>query len=311
MVRVVTGRIAWVLVAAVVAAAGMAAGPRMLDEPVPYSSDGQLWVAAQRAELALDDPLGPATFERTAELLRGDLGRSWVNVLPVSDALGQRLPRTIGASALGVLLTLAIGVPVGVFLGSRRRRWPMTAWLAVVAVPPMLVFELLGRALGPGPDGPPPVVATTAVAVCVAAVLAPVVALLTARRLCVERAQPWVIGQIATGRPRRTRWREGPVRVCLLDALSHVRWLLPTAVSIVLLVDWRFAMNGVGKYLLDGIFKRDLPPTVGAMFVVSVLVVAAVAAVDVLATAVDPRRRPTADRRLLMAGAAAVEARAA
>ena len=93
-------------------------------------------VAAIRADLGLDQPV-PVQFVRyLGRLLRGDLGVSVINTVPVASELAN----TVGPTAELMLATLLWAVPAGLGLGTlaavRHRRWPdrVVTALAVAGV---------------------------------------------------------------------------------------------------------------------------------------------------------------------------------
>lgn len=57
----------------------------------------------------------------TKGLLRGDLGYSLKYLRPVLDLVRERLPMTLGLIGIAILISLLIGIPLGVFSAFRRR----------------------------------------------------------------------------------------------------------------------------------------------------------------------------------------------
>ena len=72
-----------------------------------------------RHEMGLDRPL-PVQFGMYLErLVHGDLGRSWQTTNPVLHDLIERLPATLELVTLGLLVAVAIGIPLGLSAGRR------------------------------------------------------------------------------------------------------------------------------------------------------------------------------------------------
>ena len=72
------------------------------------------------AELGLDDPF-PVQYARwLGNLVQGQLGRSLSQGLPVGTLIVERLPATLLLSGAALLLTLAIGLPLGVLSAIKR-----------------------------------------------------------------------------------------------------------------------------------------------------------------------------------------------
>jgi peptide/nickel transport system permease protein len=77
-------------------------------------------VAAIRARLGLDQPLIVQFLQWGWRLLHGDLGTSIVSGVPVLQLIGQRTGPTIAVSLLTVVVSVVVGVPLGVYAAWRR-----------------------------------------------------------------------------------------------------------------------------------------------------------------------------------------------
>lgn len=88
---------------------------RRLNQPPP-----QELVEEERRILGLDRPVPQQYLTWLGRAVRGDLGRSWLRELRVSDALRQRAPRTAVLAAAAAGLSIVIGVPLGVLSAARR-----------------------------------------------------------------------------------------------------------------------------------------------------------------------------------------------
>ncbi len=97
--------------------------------------------------LGLNDPF-PVQFARfAANAVRGDFGQSFRLSVPVEDAIGERLPATLELVFVAALLSLAIGVPLGVYTGLHRNsalsRFLLTISLVGISLPTFLIGILL------------------------------------------------------------------------------------------------------------------------------------------------------------------------
>ena len=88
---------------------------RRLNQPPPREQ-----VEDERRKLGLDRPIPQQYLTWLGRAVRGDLGRSWLRELRVSDALRQRLPRTAALAGAAAGLSVLIGVPIGVLTAARR-----------------------------------------------------------------------------------------------------------------------------------------------------------------------------------------------
>ncbi len=88
---------------------------RRLNQPPPKEM-----VDEERRILGLDRPIPQQYMTWLGRAVLGDLGRSWLRDLRVSDALRQRVPRTAVLAAAAAALSIMIGVPLGVLSAARR-----------------------------------------------------------------------------------------------------------------------------------------------------------------------------------------------
>ena len=78
---------------------------------------------AVRHQLGLDQPLVVQYVGWLGNVLRGDFGISLINKQSVVSLLAEKLPATLQLTALSVLLSLVISVPVGVLSALKRGTW--------------------------------------------------------------------------------------------------------------------------------------------------------------------------------------------
>ena len=69
--------------------------------------------------LGLDRPLYEQYFIFIGNLLKGDLGRSFVYNIPVLELIGGRLPATLELVLISVISASVIGVSLGIYAGYR------------------------------------------------------------------------------------------------------------------------------------------------------------------------------------------------
>lgn len=79
-------------------------------------------VESIRQQLGLDQPI-PVQYARyLANLVRGDMGRSFVQKAPVNELIASRLPATLQLMGAAIFFQLLIGLPAGIFASTRRNR---------------------------------------------------------------------------------------------------------------------------------------------------------------------------------------------
>ena len=73
-----------------------------------------------RQELGLDQPILKQYVTWVGGALRGDLGKSYSENIPVVESIASRLPRTLELAGVSMLLACLIGLPLGVWSALRR-----------------------------------------------------------------------------------------------------------------------------------------------------------------------------------------------
>jgi len=105
----------------------------------------------QRTELqerlGLNDPLPLQFGHFVTNAVQGDFGISYRNQRPVSDLIAERLPATMEMVFAAVVLSLVIGIPMGVYTALRRDSWLSHLFqgvsLAGISVPTFVTGILL------------------------------------------------------------------------------------------------------------------------------------------------------------------------
>src|SRR3954452_6224130 len=76
---------------------------------------------AIRHDMGLDQPLPIQYVLWLGHVVRGDLGRSYTNKLPVFEQIALRVPATLELALAGLTLALLISIPTGILAAVRER----------------------------------------------------------------------------------------------------------------------------------------------------------------------------------------------
>lgn len=98
-----------------------------------------------RADLGLDRPLGEQYVVYLKNLTRLDLGRSLLSKRPVTEEFFNRFPATAELTFAAILISLVIGIPLGVFAAIRQYSWADN----LISVGGLLGMSMPGFWLGP------------------------------------------------------------------------------------------------------------------------------------------------------------------
>lgn len=109
--------------------------------------------AASMLSIRLDQPLHEQYLDFMANLLRGDLGKSYISRnVPVSQMIIQRLPWTIFSVGTSLLISFVLGMFLGMIVAYKRNSWfdhLMTNLAAAMdALPSYLIAILIILLLG-------------------------------------------------------------------------------------------------------------------------------------------------------------------
>ncbi len=97
---------------------------RFVGDPVSQMTGVETSVedrARLRAELGLDDPVLLQFGRFAGDLLRGDFGYSYRTRQPIDEMLLDRLPATLELGLVALAISLAVGIPAGIYTALRPR----------------------------------------------------------------------------------------------------------------------------------------------------------------------------------------------
>lgn len=80
-------------------------------------------IEAYRRQLGLDQPVVVQYIRYVGRLLQGDLGASIRTRRPVADDLRDFLPATVELTIAAMLVTILVGIPLGIVAALRRNTW--------------------------------------------------------------------------------------------------------------------------------------------------------------------------------------------
>jgi len=100
-----------------------------------------------RQELGLNDSFVVQFARFVGRAARGNFGMSYQQARPVGQIILEKMPATLELSLIAALLSLLLGVPMGIYTGINRHSWTSQAMLAVslvgVSLPTFLIGILL------------------------------------------------------------------------------------------------------------------------------------------------------------------------
>ena len=265
-------------------------------------------VAAVRAQMNLDKPLVEQYWMWQTDVLKGDLGRSYIRNQDVGEAILERLPITLQLGGMALFFALLLAIPVGVFSAYRSNTVPdktiTAATFGLISVPTFVmgilliyVFAVELRwlpATGWVPFTKDPVgnlKSALLPALSLAAAEFAVYSRLLRTDMISTLQQDFVTMAKAKGMPT---WR-----ILLRHALRPSSFSLLTVVGLqvggliggAVIIEELFAINGVGRLLYASITQRDLIMVQGLVLFLAASYVIINFAVDIMYSILDPRIR--------------------
>lgn len=269
--------------------------------------------ATQRGQIAaqygFDRPLHEQLLSYLGGVFTGDLGNSFVDGEPVMAAILRVLPWTLLLVGTAIVLTIVIGVGLGVLAALRRRQGKgsglLTTAVVLDSLPQfwlgMLLIVLFGVYLGVLPTFGVARGQDVSIWDVVEHLVLPVTTLvatglgsylLYARYslLAVLTSEP-----VEHARARGVPHRRVVSRHALRPALLPVHTLLMLEIGFLtggaLVVETVFAYPGLGRLAFNAISARDYPMMQGTFLILTVMVVLMNAIADATYPLIDPRAR--------------------
>lgn len=262
-------------------------------------------LATLRAQLGLNDPLPVRYWNWITGALVGDFGVSHSFKVPVAGLIAERMPMTLALALAGMVFTIALALPLGIFAASRHGKsadWGVmflsqlgiaipAFWLAILLV---LLFAVTLRWLPPGgfPGWSDPVQAMRALilpTVSLALVQSAVLARVTRSSALEVMRLDYIRTARASGLSgRRVLWAH-VLPNALVPIVTIVGMQFAGLVTGTIVIENVFYLPGLGRLIFQSISNRDLPTVQALVMLFAVIVVTANFIVDLLYVAIDPR----------------------
>lgn len=266
--------------------------------------------AALLTQYGLEESLPVQYVKYLWQLLQGNLGISFHQNTEVTTVLLERLPWTLLLAGSSLLVTVAVGIPLGVLAASRRGGvWDRLVQIVAVTgqslfVPSLgiLLLYVLGLRLNWFPIGGAYTdgtyggewylsVVSHLVLPCLSLVFAQLGAyVLTMRSSLIEAlGEDYVVLANANGLPgRRVLWKHA-LRNALLPTTTLVGLQLGFVVGGAVLIETVYAYPGIGRGIYEAVTQLDFPVLQGAFLLLAVAVVAVNMVTDIVYGVLDPR----------------------
>jgi peptide/nickel transport system permease protein len=265
-------------------------------------------IARIHASLGLDRPLPVQFVKWTGQLLQGNLGDSYYMKQPVTRLIAQRIAPTVSLSALTLVMTLLLAVPLGVIAASRHGGWldRMLMGVSVMgfSVPSFVVGYILIWAVALHAkllpvQGYAPL--SAGIGPWLTHLILPAITLSIVYLALIARVTRAAVAEALTDDYIRTARAKGisEARVLIRHALANAAVPIVTVIGIgiglliggVVVTETVYAIPGLGQLTVDAVLARDFPLVQGITLFFSFVYVLINLLVDMSYLLLDPRIR--------------------
>jgi len=255
-------------------------------------------VAEMRHRFGLDRPLLEQYANYWKQVLRGDLGVTFVDRRPVAEKILSRYPATLQLAVAALLVAVLIAIPLGVTAarhhGGVRDAVASVVALLGIALPnfalgPLLIFFFsvkLGL-LPPSGFGDPAHLILPALTL--GAALAAILTRLVRASVLEELHQDYVKTARAKGLDERTVLYRHVLRNGLIPVVTIVGLQFGVLLGGAIITERIFNWPGIGTLTIEAIAARDYPLVQGCLLVIALTYIVVNTATDLLYRVLDPR----------------------
>jgi dipeptide transport system permease protein len=279
-------------------------------------------------ELGYDRPLIVQYFDYLGGLLQGDFGSSIVTRRPVIEDFFTLFPATLELSLCAITLAVVLGIPAGIFAAVKRGsffdqgimgvalvgysmpifwwgllliilfagilQWtPVSGRISLLYFFPSVTGFMLIDSLLSGQEGafrsalshlilPTIVLATIPLAV---------IARQTRSAMLEVLGEDYVRTARAKGLPPRRIVGLHALRNALIPVITTIGLQVGVLMAGAILTETIFSWPGIGKWMVDSVFKRDYPVIQGGLLIIAGIIMLVNLIVDLLYGLINPRIR--------------------
>lgn len=254
-----------------------------------------------RAELGLDKPFVVQYFTWLGNLLRGDMGTSYVSNKPVFSTFVSKLPATLLLTAVSILLTVLISIPLGIWSAVKQNTATdyviRTASFIGNSLPNFFVSLLLmyffAIRLGWFPiiSGGVSLQSVALPALTLAIAMSAKYLRQVRATVLDELEKDYVLGARARGVKFSTTLIRSVMKASLVTIITLLTLSIGSLLGGTAIVESIFMWDGVGKLAVDAINMRDYPIIQAYVMWMAIIYVVVNLITDLSYHFLDPRIR--------------------
>ena len=266
---------------------------------------GMAWTEEQKAvvreELGLDKSVPVQYLNWVGNMLKGDMGTSYISGQPVLQMFLSKLPMTIYLTITSILLTIALSIPLGILSAVRKNKFTdyfirILSFIGnsmpgfFVALLLMYLFSLkLGwfPVMGNGQGWKSIVLPTLTLAIAMSAKYTRQIR----ATVLEELKKDYVVGARARGVRERKILVGSVLKASMLTIVTLLSLSIGSLLGGTAIMESIFMWDGVGKMAVDAILTRDYPVIQVYVVWMAIIYVMVNLVTDIIYHYLDPRIR--------------------
>jgi peptide/nickel transport system permease protein len=263
-----------------------------------------------RSELGLDKPLVVQYLVFLKDLVRGDLGFSYIKGQPVTQLLGDKFGNTLYLSFSAMVIAIILGMLAGIAAAIRPQSFldylVMIVAVAGVSIPVFWLGLMLQLVFGSylhwlpvsgmseyGANAWENFKHLILPAVTLATVPMAIIARITRSSMLEVMGQDYIRTARAKGLGTRVVIFRHALKNALIPIITVIGNMFALLLTGAVLTETVFSWPGLGRAMVDAIAQRDFPIILGSVTLFAVTFVMVNLIVDIIYAWVDPRIRYT------------------
>ena len=257
----------------------------------------------ERSRLGLDKPFITQYTDWLGNVVKGDMGKSFVSGRNVFESFKEKLPATLLLAATSILLTVVFSIPLGIIAAVNQNKLLdyLIRGLSFLgnSMPnffvSLVLMYFISIRLGLLPVISSSMTVKSAVLPAMTLAIAMSSKYLRQIRATVldELGKEYVIGEKSRGIPFRRTLFKSVLRVSLVTIITLLALSIGSLLGGTAIVESIFMWDGVGKLAVDAINMRDYPMIQAYVMWMAIIYVGINLVTDVLYSILDPRIRLT------------------
>ena len=280
------------------------------------------------AQLGFDRPIWQQYLDYVWNLLHGDFGQSLVTKKPVLVEFFTLFPATVELSICAIIVAICLGIPAGVIAAVKRGSWfdqglmgislvgysmPIFWWALLLIIffsgilqwtpvsgrisllyffPSvtgfMLIDSLMSDQKGAFLSAVSHLILPTIV---LATIPLAVIARQTRSAMLEVLGEDYVRTARAKGLPTRRVVGIHALRNAMIPVITTIGLQVGVLMAGAILTETIFSWPGIGKWMLDSIFRRDYPVVQSGLLLIAAIIMVVNLVVDLMYGLINPRIR--------------------